>query len=330
MANKSLDFNGSTQYASIADESQTGLDLSTGDFTIEFWVKFDSLPGSGLQEWAVSKWYDGSSTNYRFGIQDDGTVYFSAGDDLVSTTTLSTGSWYHLAFVWDDNSSMTIYIDGSFNKTKETTTTRNNNNAAPFVIGADYNNGIAGYIDGKIDEVRVWNDVRTVTEISTNYKKELVGTETGLVAYYKFNDSALDETSNDNDLTLSGSPSYSIDVPFFTLAVATMALTLTYADVTLKRAVSVVVDTMSLALTFADVNLIGPAKELIVDTMALSLTFSDIVLKKTMTLATNTMALLLDFKDVVLKSTSWSNDTKPTSSWTEDTKPSDTWTNDSK
>jgi len=38
--------------------------------------------------------------------------------------------------------------------------------------------------------------------------------EAGLVAYYKFNDSALDETSNNNDLTLVNSPTYSTDVPF--------------------------------------------------------------------------------------------------------------------
>ena len=40
-------------------------------------------------------------------------------------------------------------------------------------------------LSGEIDELRVWNDVRTEAEINDNMFKELDGDETGLVAYYK-------------------------------------------------------------------------------------------------------------------------------------------------
>ena len=43
---------------------------------------------------------------------------------------------------------------------------------------------------------------------------ELDGDEAGLVGYWKLNNSLLDETSNDNDLTNNNSATFSTDVPF--------------------------------------------------------------------------------------------------------------------
>ena len=47
------------------------------------------------------------------------------------------------------------------------------------------------YFDGKIDEVRLWNDVRTASEILTNYTKSLPNafTDANLKLYYKMNSS---------------------------------------------------------------------------------------------------------------------------------------------
>jgi hypothetical protein len=43
---------------------------------------------------------------------------------------------------------------------------------------------------GKMDEVRIWKVARTAAEIADNYKLILKGDETGLVAYYHFDDGA--------------------------------------------------------------------------------------------------------------------------------------------
>jgi len=70
------------------------------------------------------------------------------------------------------------------------------------------------YFEGDIDEVRVWNYERTVTEIANSKDAELVGNESGLVAYYKFNQGVAngdnstiifidDSTSNNHQGTLS-------------------------------------------------------------------------------------------------------------------------------
>lgn len=342
MANThSLDLEASSsQYAYITDANQTGLDI-TGDISIEVWIKPESI---NINSAIVSKFrgVDGkrsytltpkSTNKIEFVYSSNGTaVTVCSTDDAILT---NTGVWYHIAVTADvSEKDVKFYVNGSL---VDCTLTSNSatsifNSAMPFLVGAQGESGAyGGYFDGLIDEVRVWNDVRTPTEIADNYQKELVGNEAGLVGYWKFNNDATDTTSNNNDLTLSGSPSYSTDVPPWnlTLAVDTMALALTYADVTLTKAIKLIVDTMALSFTFADV-IFNNALTLIVDTMALSLTYADVTLKKAVKLVVDTMSLILDFKNVILKKIGWNNDTKPSDTWTEDTKPSDTWTNDNK
>ena len=72
--------------------------------------------------------------------------------------------------------------------------------------------------DGLIDEVRIWNIARTEAQVAADYQKELSGSETGLIAYWKFNEgtgtNVNDETSSGLDLTLVNTPVWSTDVPF--------------------------------------------------------------------------------------------------------------------
>src|SRR3990167_9438122 len=236
MANtNSLDLElSSSQYASIADVSQTGLDL-VGDFTIECWVKFESLPSSGNMMGFVAKHYPNLASGYQLGLLNNGGTYQlqinanqtandTTRDVFRQTITPSTGVWYHFAVSCDVSeasaTTFVFYLDGSSLGNGTAVVSGNissiNDNAQPFVVGrlTDGSGNPIHYLDGLIDEVRVWNDIRTAQEISDNYQTELVGDEAGLVAYYKFNNSALDETANNNDLTLSGSPVYSTDVPF--------------------------------------------------------------------------------------------------------------------
>lgn len=228
----SLDLeSGSSQYASITDASQTGLDL-TGDFTLEAWVNFESTPSSGNLMTIISKSLNtGNQRGYEFHLfNDSGTLKYQVnidqdGDgvtrDVVRwTNTPSTGTWYHLALTCDISAATAttfeLFID-SASQGNGTAVTSGNcasiyNNTTAFIVGA-YGTP-SQYFDGKIDETRVWSDIRTSGEISANYQKELVGDEAGLVAYYKLNNDYTDsQTSGNNDLTASGSPVFSTDVP---------------------------------------------------------------------------------------------------------------------
>ena len=63
-------------------------------------------------------------------------------------------------------------------------------------------------IYGEIDEIRFWNDKRTATEIKDNMFKELSGTESNLIAYYKMTDQSgstvTDNSSNNNNGIITG------------------------------------------------------------------------------------------------------------------------------
>lgn len=167
-----------SEYLSIADASQSGLDI-TGDLTISFWVKFESTPTTGNVWGIVSKYDSNPSTNasylfdiynnggtleFRFVVSSDGTA---GGISVVtSTTTPTTGVWYHVVGGHDDTANeIFISVD---DETPATTAFSNTiyNSAAPFAIGAaEYGVGLR-YHDGLIGPVGIWSRVLSSAEIT--------------------------------------------------------------------------------------------------------------------------------------------------------------------
>lgn len=224
----------SSQAALITDASQNGVLDLTGSFTIEAWVQFDSATAAhiiaskfgttGNQSYACY-WQSSGGPWIRFRIGDVG-----GNEDYVqwSFTPATDGTWYHMAFVFDSSVSSTTgnsglnrlqwYLDGSnmgdpaSNENSEVTPVDGD---ADFVVGAwDLFGSTQDFFDGHIDDVRVWNVVRTESEINNNKDAELNGNEANLVGYWKFNEDFTDATSNGNDLTGHNSPTFSEDTPF--------------------------------------------------------------------------------------------------------------------
>ncbi len=118
-----------------------------------------------------------------------------------SKANLDIGKWEHIAWTYQNNL-VTVYING---ENLGTTFTR-----GPLANGAILYWNIIGKsvrtINGDLDEVRVWSDVRTEAEINDNMFKELNGDETGLVAYYKMSNGSgttvTDNSSNTYDGTM--------------------------------------------------------------------------------------------------------------------------------
>lgn len=206
----------SSQYLSVADTASLSI---TGDLTLEMWVKFESLTTTNH---LLSK-YNPTGDQRGYTMHTDGTsgIRFVTSTDgtagtVVSTAlayTFSTATWYHIALVYTASAGTAqVYINGSSIGTMTSQNTSLYDNTSDFAIGSRGDG--AEYFDGLIDDVRVWNDIRTGSEISTNYQTELVGTEANLQGYWKLNNGLLDETTNNNDLTNNGSATFSTDIPF--------------------------------------------------------------------------------------------------------------------
>jgi hypothetical protein len=81
---------------------------------------------------------------------------------------------------------MTLYVDGIYVNSSTDETGDIDYADSWFRIGMykDDDKNIA--MDGQIDEVRIWNVARTQAEIQANMYTALQGNESGLVAYYDF------------------------------------------------------------------------------------------------------------------------------------------------
>lgn len=152
---------GSSEYLSITDASQSGLDLS-GSFTISMWIKPESVQVQSSDPRPLAKM--GSAGNYQYE-----TVYYGNLTKLMvsangssytadeNSTTITAGNWYHLAFAFDAaNGSSTRWVNGVRTGTGTNVPTSIYNGNGAFALCAWV--GVGGtYHDGLIDEVGIWS-----------------------------------------------------------------------------------------------------------------------------------------------------------------------------
>lgn len=159
----------------------------------------------------------GSGDEYilRLLISDDGSSFDTFTWNI--TNDINTTNWIRWAISWEDTTSTAIaYKNGVSLGSKTGSKTSIDDNASNFAIGADFDSSgnDQNHFDGLLDDARLWNDVRTASELRRNNNKVLTGAEPNLTAYYEFTSDVTDTTSNGLDLTAQNSPTYSDDVPF--------------------------------------------------------------------------------------------------------------------
>ena len=174
----------------------------TGDISIECWIRAEQLPSTiGAAVTLVAKYLSaGDKRCYALQFGMDDTLNFKYSDDGTWTDHFTRsitdaaflvaddiGVWVHVAVTVDVSSqTFTFYKNGS-----PVADTPNATDAASI---ADKDNdleigsaeGGGSYFDGVIDEVRIWNDIRTPTEISDNYNRRLQSVDASVAAYWPF------------------------------------------------------------------------------------------------------------------------------------------------
>jgi len=164
---KALHFNGVDSWVEVPN-SPTLTNLS--QITVEAWIQEDSI--TAQLKGIVSK-CDGkappTNAEYFLGTTENGKVFFETDRGTaifsVQTTPLITeaGRWYHVAGTWSGDT-YTIYVDGapvlSGNCTPQTTLSNN----LPVQIGRHGAESWV-YFQGIIDNVKIYNCVRTAQQI---------------------------------------------------------------------------------------------------------------------------------------------------------------------
>ena len=129
---------------------------------------------------------------YGFGVGPD-----SKGKRRVVNTEMTEDEWYHVAVTFDGTTSK-LYLDGI-----EIDSSNFASGLTPHPVPITT---IGRKFLGKIDEVRIWNLVRSQGEIQAAMNGSLAGDESGLVAYYPMeineNWKLIDRSPNDNHASM--------------------------------------------------------------------------------------------------------------------------------
>jgi len=212
-----LDFAGNSSEDPYFNGTSTSLELQgSTDLTIEAWIYPTAFNFLGA---IVSK--GGSGESYRLAASSNGKLSFTIASQWSNWTLESSDNalilneWQHVAGTYDGTTKvLTIYVNG--------VQVGQNTNPQGFNLNGSYGFFRLGkdayqssrIFEGKMDEVRLWNITRSSSDIVNDKNSELTGSESGLMAYYQFDEglgsgnntslsSLTDSSPNGNDLTIN-------------------------------------------------------------------------------------------------------------------------------
>jgi Concanavalin A-like lectin/glucanases superfamily len=182
------------------------------DFTLEAWIKTKtSLTGTNWWDGAALVYADNVANNNDFGTSILGDKFcFGVGNPnttLLSKSKVTTDQWVHVAATRiKATGELRVIVNGVSEASVVVNQKAPLDSQALVTLGA---NGLNGhYFVGLIDEVRLWNVVRTPAAIKADMNHRLAGNEPGLVSYFRLDDMgariASDSSPMKNDALLTG------------------------------------------------------------------------------------------------------------------------------
>jgi hypothetical protein len=217
----SLILSGTSAYAEAPHNAE--LNAISG-WTVELWFR-DETPGGYNHPRArlLAKGDPGSAAEVPYflavdsnglfaGLRAGGTPYTIRYD--LAANGVTPNAWHHAAATLNASTRvLTLYLGGA-QVAQTTVGAASAGNSDPFDIGRSGPSG--NYWRGKIDDVRVWNVVRSGADISASYRAELGNPPPGLVGNWRFDEgsgpTAADATAPAENATLLGGAAWSTDV----------------------------------------------------------------------------------------------------------------------
>ena len=220
-----LSFNGTSSVVSFTNNN---LNLDAGNtMTVMAWVKWTDKTNAGQwanmvtlnantstgdngQFWLQNSQYN---TNFEFALQTTASRQYTQ-----SVTNPVVGQWYHVAGMYD-GAFIYIFVNGvQESRVACTGNITSFQSAFKLVFGEWAFSGNAYRpFNGDIDEVSIWNIALGQTGIRNNMCKKLAGTESGLVGYWRMNETSgnvvydltankRNGTSSNTSIVYSGAP----------------------------------------------------------------------------------------------------------------------------
>ena len=170
-----------------SDKVTVPLPAPTGSFTLAAWVKYTGATYIGSHNTII----EFANDDPYFGILGSGALELYRQHDTAPLT-VSTQVWHHVACTYNRTTSTTaLYLDGVPVATSSAATL---SVPAALTMGIGYNSGDWGW-QGEIDEVMVWNVVRTPAQILAD-RRGYPAAQPGMLAYFKFDEGAGQTVAN--------------------------------------------------------------------------------------------------------------------------------------
>ena len=211
-----LNFNGSNNAVDLGVPTWTYSEQFRTTMTVECWFRTSDTNNQNGGSFVTRNQTGGISTSsqFTFYMEPTGEIGFgltnasNTGSYHKTTQTYKDTLWHHAAVTYSSfNNVKSIYIDGALIRSDIVPSgfgLLSNNSSVRLVIGSDdagvYLSQTNRQFRGSIADVRIWNVVRSASEIKDNYLKQLVGNEPGLVFYAKL-DQGIASSNNEGITT---------------------------------------------------------------------------------------------------------------------------------
>ena len=161
-------FNGSSSDIAIPATATTPFDPSQENHTVSFWF---NLSSNAADQVIIGKWYStirswqvATTSSNRIIIYERGgaTTY-----SHITTATFSTNTWHHFVYIRNGSQIITYIDNQSTPDTFSGTYALEDGGTANIQIGRQQ--GSTGWLNGKIDQVRIFNKELSSSEVTTLY-----------------------------------------------------------------------------------------------------------------------------------------------------------------
>ena len=158
-------FNGSSSYITTPSV------IPTNNFSFSFWINMNSFPGSSTNQQIFTQ--NENNNRWYIAVYESGKIqaWNGSGTFTTSSSVINLNQWHNVVYTASNSAGKKIYVDGtevlSNADTNDNTGTASGNLFIGF--GKWYANSL--YLDGKLDQVRIFNKTISAAEVTKLYNE---------------------------------------------------------------------------------------------------------------------------------------------------------------